>query len=62
MKNKLLKLRNEILKSQKVENDNIQFVVKWLKRRNKVNKMKVSKISVNKLKDWYLKKKWKFIS
>ena len=56
MKNKLLKLRNKILKSQKVENDNIQFVVKWLKRRNKVNKMKVSKISVNKLKDWYLKK------
>ena len=56
MKNKLLKLRNEILKSQKVENDNIQSVLKWLKKRNKVNKMKVSKISVNKLKDWYLKK------
>ena len=62
MKNKLLELRNEILKSQKVENDNIQSVLKWLKKRNKVNKMKVSKISVNKLKDWYLKKKWKFIS
>ena len=56
MKNKLLKLRNEILKSQKVENDNIQSVLKWLKKRNKVNKMKVRKISVNKLKDWYLKK------
>lgn len=48
MKNKLLKLRNEILKSQKVENNNIQSVLKWLKKRNKVNKMKVSKISVNK--------------
>jgi len=62
MKNKLLKLRKEILKSQKIENENIQFVLKWLKKRNKVNRMKVSKISVNKLKDWYLKKKWKFIS
>ena len=56
MKNKLLKLRYEILKSQKIENDNIQSVLKWLKKRNKVNKMKVSKISVNKLKDWYQKK------
>ena len=56
MKNKLLKLRKEILKSQKIENENIQFVLKWLKKRNKVNRMKVSKISVNKLKDWYLKK------
>ncbi len=56
MENKLIKLRKEIFKSQKKENKNISSVLKWLKRRNKVNKMKVSKTSVNKLKDWYLKK------
>ena len=56
MKNKLSELRIEILRSQKIENKNISSILKWLKVRNKVNKMKVSKTSVNELKDWYFKK------
>ncbi len=56
MKNKLLKLRKEIFRSQKIENKNISFILNWLKKRNEANKMKVSKTSVNRLKDWYLKK------
>ena len=56
MKNKLLKLRKEIFRSQKIENKNISSILSWLKKRNEANKMKVSKTSVNRLKDWYLKK------
>ena len=56
MKNKLIKLRKEILRSQKIENKNISSILNWLKKRNEANKMKVSKTSVNRLKDWYLKK------
>ena len=56
MKNKLLKLRKEIFRSQKIENKNISSILNWLKKRNEANKMKVSKTSVNRLKDWYLKK------
>ena len=56
MKNKLIKLRKEIFRSQKIENKNISSILNWLKKRNKANKMKVSKTSVNRLKDWYLKK------
>ena len=56
MKNKLIKLRKEIFISQKIENKNISSILNWLKKRNRVNKMKVSKTSVNRLKDWYLKK------
>ena len=56
MKNKLIKLRNEIFISQKIENKNISSILNWLKKRNEANKMKVSKTSVNRLKDWYLKK------
>ena len=56
MKNKLIKLRKEIFRSQKIENKNISSILSWLKKRNEANKMKVSKTSVNRLKDWYLKK------
>ncbi len=56
MKNKLIKLRKEIFISQKIENKNISSILNWLKKRNRANKMKVSKTSVNRLKDWYLKK------
>ena len=56
MKNKLSELRKEILRSQKIENKNIKSILKWLKKRDKVNNMKVRKTSVNELKDWYFKK------
>lgn len=56
MNSKLLKLRKKILISQKTENKNISSVLKWLKKRNKVNKMKAIKTSVNELKDWHFKK------
>ena len=39
MKNKLLELRKKILLSQKFENKNIDNILKWLKQRNKINKM-----------------------
>ena len=50
MKNKLSELRKEILRSQTIENKNIKSILKWLKKRDKVNNMKVSKTSVNELK------------
>ena len=62
MKSKLLKLRKKILLSQNIENKNIDNILKWLRKRNKTNKMRVSKVPVNALKDWHIKKKWKFIS
>ena len=37
MKNKLSELRKEILRSQKIENKNIKSILKWLKKRDKVN-------------------------
>lgn len=55
MKNKLLELRKKISLSQNKENKNINNVLKWLRRRNKINKMRVSKIPVNMLKDWHIK-------
>ena len=56
MKNKLLELRKKILLTQNKENKNIDNILKWLKQRNKINKMRVSKVSVNALDNWYLKK------
>ena len=55
MKNKLLELRKKISLSQNKENKNINNVLKWLRKRNKINKMRVSKIPVNMLKDWHIK-------
>ena len=56
MKNKLLELRKKILLSRNIENKNIDNILKWLRKRNKTNKMRVSKVPVNALKDWYIKK------
>ena len=56
MKNKLLELRKKILLSQNIEDKNIDNILKWLKQRNKINKMKVSKVPVNALKDWHIKR------
>tara|TARA_X000000950_G_scaffold138948_1_gene172458 strand:+ start:3875 stop:4558 length:684 start_codon:yes stop_codon:yes gene_type:complete len=56
MKNKLSDLRKGISRSQKIENKDISLILKWLKKRDKVNKMRVIKTSVNELKDWHFKK------
>ena len=56
MKNKLLELRKKVLLSQNKENDNINNILKWLRKRNKINKMRVKKTPVNQLKDWNTKK------
>jgi len=56
MKNKLFELRKKISLSQNKENKNINNILKWLKGRNKINKMRVRKIPVNQLKDWHIKK------
>ena len=41
MNNKIDILRKKILESQKNENKKIDHILKWLKERNKINKMKV---------------------
>ena len=56
MKNRLLELRKKVLLSQNKENNNIDNILKWLRKRNKINKMRVRKIPVNQLKDWHIKK------
>ena len=56
MKNRLLELRKKVLLSQNKENNNIYNILKWLRKRNKINKMRVRKIPVNQLKDWHIKK------
>jgi oxidase EvaA len=48
--------RDKVLISAKKEKKNIQDVLFWLRKRNKENKMKVQKISVNQLKDWNIDK------
>ena len=45
-------LRNKIKISSKIEMQEIDYVLKWLKKRNLKNKMKVKKIKVNELNDW----------
>ena len=55
MKNKIDILRNKILESQKKENIKIDYILKWLKQRNKVNKMKVKKVPIKDLNDWSYK-------
>src|SRR5210317_445081 len=52
MKNKIDILRNIISKSQKIENQKTDYILKWLKRRNYVNKMKVKKVPINQLNNW----------
>ena len=55
-KNKLLEVRKKIWLSQNLENKNIDNILKGLRQRNKINKMRVSKVPVNALNGWYLKK------
>ena len=45
-------LRNKIKISSRIEMQEIDYVLKWLKKRNSENKMKIKKIKVNELKDW----------
>ena len=45
-------LRNKIKISSRIEIQEIDYVLKWLKKRNSKNKMKINKIKVNELKDW----------
>ena len=45
-------LRNKIKISSRIEMQEIDYVIKWLKKRNSENKMKIKKIKVNELKDW----------
>jgi len=45
-------LRNKIKISSRIELQEIDYVLKWLKKRNSENKMKIKKIKVNELKDW----------
>ena len=45
-------LRNKIKISSKIEIQEINYVLKWLKKMNSKNKMNVKKIKVNELKDW----------
>ena len=48
----LILLRNKINFSSEIENQKIDYILKWLKQKNLKNKMNVKKIKVNKLKDW----------
>ena len=56
MKNKIDILRNKIIESQKKENVKIDSVLRWLKQRNRVNKMQVKKVPIKDLNDWSYKK------
>jgi oxidase EvaA len=55
MKNKIDTLRKKVLESQKSENKKVDYVLKWLKQRNKINKMKVQKVPINQLDHWSYK-------
>ena len=50
--NNLKKFRQKIKISSLIEDTNISKTLKWLKIRNKENKMKVKKIPINQLNDW----------
>ena len=52
MQNKISILRKKILESQKKENQDTDYILKWLKKRNNLNKMKVKKVSINQLNKW----------
>jgi len=49
-------LRKKIKISSEIETNEINYVLKWLKKRNHKSKMKVKKININKLKDWHIDK------
>ena len=52
MTNKIDILRKKVLQSRKNENKKVDYILKWLKQRNKVNKMKVQKVPIKKLTEW----------
>ena len=49
-------LRKKIKISSEIETKEINYVLNWLRKRNLKNKMKVKKIHINQLKDWYTDK------
>ena len=55
MKNKINILRKKVVESQKKENQKIDYILKWLKQRDKANKMKVKKVPINQLNNWSYK-------
>ena len=55
MKNKINILRKKVLESQKKENQKIDYILKWLKQRDKANKMKVKKVPIKQLNNWFYK-------
>ena len=55
MKNKINILRKKVAESQKKENQKIDYILKWLKQRDKANKMKVKKVSIKQLNNWSYK-------
>ena len=46
-------LRNKIKISSLIENQKIDYVLKWVKKKNLKNKMKIKKINIDELKDWH---------
>ena len=46
-------LRKKIKSSSKIEVQEIDYVLRWLKRKNLKSKMKVKKVNVVELKDWH---------
>ena len=53
--NNLKKFRQKIKISSSIEDQDISKTLKWLKKKNLENKMKVKKIPINQLKDWSTK-------
>ena len=54
--NKLEKFRQKIILSSLKEDKKISHILRWLKKKNLKNKMKVKKIPITQLKDWSVKK------
>ena len=46
-------LRNKVRISSKIEIQDIDYVLKWLRKRNLKDKMRVKKINVNELETWH---------
>tara|TARA_B100000780_G_C21097261_1_gene442601 strand:- start:878 stop:1579 length:702 start_codon:yes stop_codon:yes gene_type:complete len=53
--NNLKKFRQKIKISSSIEDQDISKTLKWLKKKNLENKMKVKRIPINQLKDWSTK-------
>ena len=46
-------LRNKIKISSLIETQEIDYVLKWLRKKNLKNKMQVKRVNIEELKDWY---------